>query len=94
MTRSSDTVPTKTRRTPQSTKASVREGDNESSVVAVYVEPTPINRELAIAEIAYLLAEKRGFTPGYELDDWLAAEREVDQMLHLASDAVRDQTTT
>jgi hypothetical protein len=29
-----------------------------------------------IAEIAYLKAESRGFTPGYELDDWLAAEQE------------------
>jgi len=29
-----------------------------------------------IAEIAYLKAESRGFIPGYELDDWLAAEQE------------------
>ena len=31
----------------------------------------------AIAERAYFKAMDRGFTPGYELDDWLAAEREV-----------------
>ena len=30
-----------------------------------------------IAERAYLRAERRGFVPGFELDDWLAAEREV-----------------
>jgi len=30
-----------------------------------------------IAERAYYLAEKRGFAPGHELEDWLAAEREV-----------------
>lgn len=29
-----------------------------------------------IAEIAYLKAESRGFIPGYELNDWLAAEQE------------------
>ena len=29
-----------------------------------------------IAEIAYRKAEKRGFKPGHELDDWLAAEEE------------------
>lgn len=35
-------------------------------------------REAAIAREAYYLAERRGFEPGYELDDWLAAEAEVD----------------
>jgi hypothetical protein len=30
-----------------------------------------------IAEAAYYRAEQRGFVPGYELDDWLAAEREI-----------------
>jgi hypothetical protein len=29
-----------------------------------------------IAEVAYFKAENRGFIPGYELDDWLSAERE------------------
>jgi len=31
-----------------------------------------------IAEAAYRRAERRGFAPGGELDDWLAAEREYD----------------
>ncbi|HEX5049790.1 MAG TPA: DUF2934 domain-containing protein [Gammaproteobacteria bacterium] len=30
-----------------------------------------------IAERAYYLAERRGFEPGHEVDDWLAAEREI-----------------
>lgn len=30
-----------------------------------------------IAQAAYFRAEKRGFAPGGELDDWLAAEAEV-----------------
>ena len=29
-----------------------------------------------VAEIAYLKAERRGFVPGHELDDWLEAEQE------------------
>ena len=33
--------------------------------------------EEAIRLAAYLRAERRGFEPGYELEDWLAAEREV-----------------
>jgi hypothetical protein len=34
-----------------------------------------------IAVAAYFLVEKRGFAPGYELDDWLRAETEVDARL-------------
>jgi hypothetical protein len=30
-----------------------------------------------ICEAAYFRAEKRGFTPGAEAEDWLAAEAEV-----------------
>lgn len=31
----------------------------------------------AIQLAAYLRAERRGFSPGYEMEDWLAAEREI-----------------
>jgi Protein of unknown function (DUF2934) len=34
-----------------------------------------------IAEVAYFAAERRGFTPGYELDDWLEAEQEVESSI-------------
>jgi len=34
-----------------------------------------------IAEAAYFRAEKRGFALGGELDDWLAAESEIDRLL-------------
>lgn len=34
-------------------------------------------REALIAENAYFRAERRGFAPGHELEDWLAAEAEV-----------------
>lgn len=37
-----------------------------------------------IAQAAYARAEKRGFAPGSEMDDWLAAEIEVDQRLNNA----------
>lgn len=30
-----------------------------------------------ISVAAYFKAERRGFQPGYELADWLAAEREI-----------------
>lgn len=38
------------------------------------------DRDARIAELAYLRAERRGFEPGHELEDWLDAEREVDAM--------------
>ncbi|MDP1902369.1 MAG: DUF2934 domain-containing protein [Rubrivivax sp.] len=39
------------------------------------------DRHSLIAEAAFFVAQERGFAPGQELDDWLAAEREVDQRL-------------
>ncbi|MBZ5688862.1 MAG: DUF2934 domain-containing protein [Acidobacteriia bacterium] len=42
----------------------------------------PINLEDEIRRLAYLLAERRGFEPGHEADDWLIAEREVRQRYH------------
>ncbi len=38
-------------------------------------------RRAMIAEAAYLRAEHRGFAPGFEEDDWLTAEKEVDALL-------------
>ena len=36
-----------------------------------------------IAQAAYYRAEKRGFTPGLEADDWLQAETEVTERLRI-----------
>jgi len=38
----------------------------------------PVDREAQVAQLAYQLAEKRGFEPGGELDDWIRAENIVD----------------
>jgi len=37
----------------------------------------PINLDDEIRQIAYLRSERRGFEPGHETEDWLAAEHEV-----------------
>jgi hypothetical protein len=37
----------------------------------------PINLDDEIRRLAYLMSERRGFEPGHETDDWLAAEHEV-----------------
>lgn len=39
---------------------------------------TAAERHRRICDLAYRLAEQRGFAPGGEVDDWLEAEREVD----------------
>jgi hypothetical protein len=50
--------------------------------LALYIVPRVAeDRGVSIAKLAYLKAERRGFAPGHELDDWLAAEEEVDQRL-------------
>ena len=38
-------------------------------------------RNAYIAEAAYFIAMRRGFSPGHELEDWLTAENEVDARL-------------
>lgn len=39
--------------------------------------PDPDEIAQMIREAAYFRAMQRGFAPGHELEDWLAAEREV-----------------
>ena len=42
-------------------------------------QPSPEDVRRRIEMNAYFKAKARGFAPGYELEDWLAAEREVRQ---------------
>lgn len=37
----------------------------------------PENFAAMVAEAAYYLAEQRGFTAGFEMEDWLAAEAKI-----------------
>ena len=41
----------------------------------------PLNRQEMIATAAYYLAEQRGFSEGGDVEDWLAAEDEVERYL-------------
>jgi hypothetical protein len=45
----------------------------------------PEERRRLIAETAYFIAERRGFSAGSELEDWLQAEAEVNRRLRGAS---------
>ena len=54
----------------------------EMAIVAATIEPMSEDVGTMIAMAAYYLAAARNFSPGHELDDWLAAERAVHARLY------------
>jgi len=50
---------------------------------------TADERHRVISEAAYFIAESRGFAPGHEFSDWLAAETEVNRVSGLIEPAPR-----
>lgn len=77
-TQSRHAVPTTT---PQADAPATERGKAASGCTAE-------ERCALIARAAYLRAEKRAFAPGAEMDDWLAAEIEVDRKLNNAQPIV------
>lgn len=61
----------RTRRKADSAPASVER------MAAAVADSRAAERRSMIAHAAYFRAERRGFEPGHELEDWLAAELEV-----------------
>jgi hypothetical protein len=53
--------------------------DSGAAGTPSFIEPE--GRHRMISDAAYFRSERRGFCPGCELDDWLAAEAEVDRAL-------------
>jgi hypothetical protein len=49
-----------------------------ASPIATECPIDPEVKWLMIAEAAYYNAERRGFEPGHELEDWLEAEARID----------------
>lgn len=74
---------------PDETTAASK-GDSMASVPGVDAH----ERWQRTAVTAFFLAESRGFAPGRELEDWLAAERIVDAALIAAAVAVDDLAAT
>ena len=69
---------------PASSSARPLSRTGKAAATPVRVAVTATARRAMIAESAYLRAERRGFTPGHETEDWLAAEAEVDRLLKLS----------
>jgi hypothetical protein len=66
----------------KSPSSSTRAADKASSHTAAAQAPhPPLDRYASIAQAAYFRSQHRGFKPGHEMEDWLAAEAEVDQRL-------------
>jgi len=78
-------TPRITRRSTTKTAAAPKGTKPSRSRSAVAIAPSqvidPEHRRALIAQAAYLRAERRGFAPGFEEQDWLSAEIEVDTML-------------
>lgn len=58
--------------------ARIQSQDLENTAEARVGKETARRRYERIAEAAYRRAEQRHFRPGGEVEDWLAAEREID----------------
>ncbi len=67
--------------TAKSTRAKRSSTKKAAGKAGVPMNVTPEQRLQMIAEAAYFRAEARGFAPGHETEDWLAAEAEVDRLL-------------
>lgn len=63
------------------TPDAARQGTRASAAPAPRASISNEARYQMIAEAAYHRAERRGFEPGREVEDWLAAEQEVDRLL-------------
>lgn len=55
-----------------------RKGESQAAPAAVIDART---RELLVSRIAYFRAEKRGFVPGMDQQDWFEAEAEAEILL-------------
>lgn len=75
-----------------SAKAAARARPARTAPVAA--GPSPAEREAMVRTAAYFRAQRRGFQPGYEWEDWLAAEAEVAALAQRPAVAKRRRTAT
>jgi hypothetical protein len=68
--------------TTKTAQAAGAESGRETKTADVgVVSLSPVDRGAMIATAAYFRAERRNFESGHEIEDWLAAEAEVDAAL-------------
>lgn len=86
MKRETPSKPKSSKRSAPKVDIGSEDGDLSGDVTLVssklVATPAPqIDRQQLIAEAAFHRAEARGFEPGHEIEDWLAAEAEVNARL-------------
>lgn len=69
-------------RTMASAKVAARKRSAEPQTASA--KTAPEQRQQLIAQAAYFIAERRGFAPGNELEDWLQAEAEIEAWMKAA----------
>jgi hypothetical protein len=62
---------------PTAESGHIDEPENAASPEELIGGQAAESRHAEIARAAYFLAEARGFEPGHELDDWIAAEQQI-----------------
>lgn len=55
-----------------------KRGSGVAQLTSAEAEARVADHEVQVALTAYFIAEKRGFEPGHQLDDWLAAEAQIE----------------
>ena len=75
-----------TAKKPASKKVTARRATPTKAAETSKTTTSPVNisseeRWRMIAVAAYHRAEKRGFDPGHEIEDWLQAEKEISAVL-------------
>ena len=70
-------------------RAALAGNGNAPSSSTEHSNPDMRARDERIALLAYYKAQQRGFDGNGQLDDWLAAEREIDAAEHAAPDSQR-----
>jgi hypothetical protein len=88
-TASATAAPASPRKSPAKSKAAkpkvARPEAPERNDVATSL--TPAERLRMIEQAAFFRAERRGFAPGHEFEDWLAAEAEIAALVPAAAPA-------
>lgn len=72
---------TQTKKNAASKSNAVRTEQKDENPVATNDAPSGDARDELIRKTAYSFYEARSYVSGYELEDWLKAEIQVDQML-------------
>lgn len=74
---------TATAKTTKKRSTSAKAVKKQSKAQARPIDVSPEERRRMIEESAFIRAEKRGFTDGDPVTDWLRSEREIDKVLAL-----------